>query len=182
MLFMGQEWGAATPFRFFTDHNAELGNAITKGRRREFRNFSAFRDPRILETIPDPQANETFLASKLHWEEMEHAEHASVLLLYWEFLELRRTHPAFRNSARENRVVLDLGDGIVAILFGRVGEFRCAVISDLVGGHSMPSLDDERLAPGGGRDWLPLLSSNDDRFGGDGERFSVPTTMVFEAK
>jgi hypothetical protein len=46
----------------------------------------------------------------------------------------------------------------------------------------MPSLDDERLAPGGGRDWRPLLSSNDDRFGGSGELpFTVPTTMVFEA-
>jgi maltooligosyltrehalose trehalohydrolase len=182
MLFMGQEWGAAAPFRFFTDHNAELGDAITKGRRREFRNFSAFRDPNVLATIPDPQANETFLQSKLDWEEIEQAEHASVLLLYWEFLELRRTHSAFRNSGRENRVVLDLGDGIVAILFGRVGEFRCAVISDLVGGHPMPNLDDGRLAPGGGRDWEPLMSSNDDRFGGDGERFTVPTTMVFEAK
>lgn len=182
MLFMGQEWGAATPFRFFTDHNAELGNAITKGRRREFRSFSAFRDPHILETIPDPQANETFLESKLHWEEMEQAKHASVLLLYWEFLELRRAHPAFRDSGRENRVVLDLGDGIVAILFGRVGEFRCAVISDLVGGHPMPSLDDERLAPGGGRDWRLLLSSNEARFGGDeAAPFATPMTLVLEA-
>jgi maltooligosyltrehalose trehalohydrolase len=182
MLFMGQEWGASAPFKFFTDHNAELGIAITKGRRREFRNFSAFRDPHLLETIPDPQAEETFLNSKLRWEEMEQAEHAGLLLLYWEFLELRRTHPAFRGSGRENRVVLDLGDGIVAILFGRLGEFRCAVISDLAGGHEMPSLDDERLTPGEGREWQPLLSSNEARFGHDGsEPFSVPTTLILEA-
>ena len=182
MLFMGQEWGASTPFRFFTNHNAELGKAITKGRRREFRNFSAFRDPEVRETIPDPQALETFLNSKLRWEEMHEAEHAGLLLLYWEFLELRRTHLLFRGRERENRVVLDLGDGIVVILYGRPGEFRCAVISDLLGGHQKPSLDDPRLAPGEGRDWRPLLSSNEARFGHDGsEPFSVPTTLILES-
>lgn len=182
MLFMGQEWGASTPFQFFTDHNADLGKAITKGRRREFRNFSAFRDPQVLETIPDPQAPETFLRSKLHWEEMHDAEHAGLLLLYWEFLELRRTHRVFRGRERENRVVLDLGDGIAAILYGRPGEFRCLIVADLAGKDELPSLDDERLAPGGGRDWQPLLSSNDARFGGDEiQSRGIPATMVFEA-
>jgi maltooligosyltrehalose trehalohydrolase len=181
MLFMGQEWAASTPFKFFTDHEAELGKAITSGRRREFRHFSAFRDSAVLETIPDPQARGTFLDSKLPWEEMHEPAHAGVLLLYWEFLELRRTHAAFRGSNRDNRVVLDLGDGIVALLFGHVGHFRFAVMTDSVGGHKMPSLDDERLAPGGGRDWRPLLSSNEIRFGGDGERdFTAPTTATFE--
>ena len=181
MLFMGQEWGTRGPFQFFTDHHAELGKAITEGRRREFHSFSAFRDPQILETIPDPQAAATFLDSKLRWAEIHEPDHAGPLLLYWEFLELRRTHPVFRGPGRENRAVLDLGEGRVAILYGRPGEFRLAVIADLVGGHQMPNLDEERLAPGGGRDWVPLLSSNEARFGGEGEAlFSVPTTLVFE--
>jgi maltooligosyltrehalose trehalohydrolase len=181
MLFMGQEWGASAPFQFFTDHNADLGRAITKGRRREFQNFSAFRDPNVLETIPDPQAEKTFLDSKLLWEEIHQADHAGVLLLYWEFLELRRTHPAFRGRERENRAVLDLGDGLVAILYGRPGEFRCAVVCNLAGRGEMPTLDDERLAAGSGRDWRPLLSSNEARFGGDEEApFGGPVTLVFE--
>jgi maltooligosyltrehalose trehalohydrolase len=182
MLFMGQEWGASAPFQFFSDHNADLGKAITKGRRREFRNFSAFRDPHVRETIPDPQAQKTFLDSKLPWEEIREAEHAGVLLLYWEFLELRRTHPVFRGRERENRAVLDLGDGIVAILYGRPGEYRCAIVCDLAGKGRMASLDDERLAAGGGRDWRPLLSSNEARFGADKEApFAGPVTLVFEA-
>ena len=180
MLFMGQEWGTRAPFKFFTDHNAELGKAITQGRRREFHSFSAFRDPQVLETIPDPQAPDTFLDSKLRWEEIHEPQHAALLLLYWEFLELRRTHPVFRGPGRENRAVLDLGEGRVAILYGKPGEFRLAVIIDLVGGHQMPNLNDERLAPGGGRDWVPLLSSNEARFGGEGEiSFEAPTTLVF---
>ena len=35
MLFMGEEWGASTPFPFFTDHpEAELGRAVSEGRPR----------------------------------------------------------------------------------------------------------------------------------------------------
>ena len=55
------------------------------------------------------------------------------------------------------------------------------MLVDLIGGHAMPNLDDARIAPGGGRDWQPLLSSNEPRFGGNDETFSVPTTLVLEA-
>ncbi|MBR7678802.1 malto-oligosyltrehalose trehalohydrolase, partial [Streptomyces daliensis] len=37
MLFMGEEWGAGTPWQFFTDHtDPELAEAVRRGRRREF--------------------------------------------------------------------------------------------------------------------------------------------------
>ena len=37
MLFMGEEWGATTPFQFFTDFpDPDLAEAVRKGRRSEF--------------------------------------------------------------------------------------------------------------------------------------------------
>ncbi len=37
MLFQGEEWGASTPFLYFTDHqDPELGQAVREGRRREY--------------------------------------------------------------------------------------------------------------------------------------------------
>ncbi len=45
MLFMGEEWGASTPFLFFCDFGPELAAAVSKGRREEFSRFDAFRDP-----------------------------------------------------------------------------------------------------------------------------------------
>ncbi len=181
MLFMGQEWAASTPFLYFTDHSDELGRAVTRGRRHEFRHFAAFADSADRERIPDPQAEATFNASKLRWDEVRSNRAAQVLQLYRELLELRRTHPAFRNRARDNWLVTQ-ADQIIAILFGKPGEYELAVLVDLVGGHTMPNLDDVRLAPGGGRDWRPIWSSNEVRFGGDdGEAFSVPTTLVLEA-
>jgi maltooligosyltrehalose trehalohydrolase len=60
MLFMGEEYGARTPFRFFCDFGPELAAAVTRGRRAEFERFAAF-----AEEIPDPNDRATFLASKL---------------------------------------------------------------------------------------------------------------------
>ena len=56
MLFMGQEWAASSPFLFFTDHEAALGELVIEGRRREFVRFSSFGDPAARERIPSPQA------------------------------------------------------------------------------------------------------------------------------
>ncbi len=182
MLFMGQEWAARSPFQFFTDHNAELGKLVTQGRRKEFRNFAAFRDPDLLQTIPDPQAQTTFTNSKLRWEELETPEHAGVLLLYREFLALRKQHAGLRVASRDEWTVLKLDSSQLAILFGRPEEYRCLLVVDLVGGHSSPDYKAPRLKPAGGRTWRPLLCSNEKRFGGtDTLPFSEPTTLLLEA-
>ena len=181
LLFMGQEWCASTPFQFFTDHNPELGKLVTEGRRKEFQNFAAFADPKQRDMIPDPQAMSTFADSKLRWEEMREERHAQMLLLYQEFLGLRRTHAGLRQRSSDAWLATELENGIVALLSGSAGEYRLAVLVDLVGGHDRPNLEETRLAPGSGRDWRPILSTNEARFGGEGEEFSVPTTLVLEA-
>ena len=62
MVFMGEEWAASSPFQFFTDHDPELGEDLSRGRRDEFKRFKAFSDPAILERVPDPQSEETSIA------------------------------------------------------------------------------------------------------------------------
>ena len=52
MLFQGEEWGATTPFQYFTDHeDAELARAVSEGRRSEFAAFGG--DP---EEVPVPKS------------------------------------------------------------------------------------------------------------------------------
>ncbi|MBN8874678.1 MAG: malto-oligosyltrehalose trehalohydrolase [Rhodospirillales bacterium] len=63
LIFMGEEEASRTPFLFFTDHGPELAEAVRNGRREEFASFAAFADPEKRETIPDPNAPETFSAS-----------------------------------------------------------------------------------------------------------------------
>jgi maltooligosyltrehalose trehalohydrolase len=89
LLFMGQEWGARSPFPFFSNHGGELGASISKGRKRELASFAAFADGR--REIPDPEDSATFVASKVQWQERQRAPHSRVLAAYQAMLALRRT-------------------------------------------------------------------------------------------
>eukprot|EP01116_Phalansterium_solitarium_P003463 TRINITY_DN14292_c0_g1_i1.p1 TRINITY_DN14292_c0_g1~~TRINITY_DN14292_c0_g1_i1.p1 ORF type:complete len:654 (+),score=167.52 TRINITY_DN14292_c0_g1_i1:108-2069(+) len=116
MLFMGQEWAASSIFAFFTDHNPELGKLVTEGRRREFAKFPEFSDPKLRETIPDPQAESTFQSSKLWWDEIDKAPHAEVLSLYRDLLRIRQQEPALRYSNRELFSVVPIGPYALAVV------------------------------------------------------------------
>ena len=88
MLFMGEEYGARTPWRFFSDFGGGLGAAVRDGRRREFAQHGW-----STEDVPDPQDPATFEASKLDWDVDE-----ELLTFYRACIALRREH-------------LDLADG-----------------------------------------------------------------------
>ena len=90
MFFMGEEFAASTPFQFFCDFGAELAQAVTEGRRREFAHFAAFRDAGALARIPDPGDIATFRASKLLWAERETGKHRERLELVRQLLALRQ--------------------------------------------------------------------------------------------
>lgn len=89
LLFMGEEFGARTPFLFFCDFHRDLARAVTEGRRNEFKRFSQFSDPAIRARIPDPNAQQTFENSKLNWLEADGARNPW-LSCYRELLALRR--------------------------------------------------------------------------------------------
>lgn len=171
LLFMGQEWAATTPFQFFTDHHEDLGRLVTAGRRNEFRHFAAFADPAAQEQIPDPQAIETFLASKLNWDEITKPEHASMLRLYRRLLHLRRTEPALRSTARAGVAIEALDEA--TILMCRLGasppllfvvRLRGAGHIDLAG-RLPPTLADFR--------WEIVLTTEDDSFTMEANRPTV---------
>ena len=83
MLFQGEEHGEDAPFMFFTDHiDEEIAIATREGRRREFADFAAFAG----EEVPDPQAEDTFLRSKL-----TRNEDPEIAALYRDLLRVRRT-------------------------------------------------------------------------------------------
>jgi maltooligosyltrehalose trehalohydrolase len=113
LLFMGQEWAASSPFLYFTDHHEELGRLVTEGRRKEFSRFAAFSDETSRARIPDPQAESTFAASQLPWNEIDAAGHAGVRRLYHALLTLRRREPALRSP--EGVAVVALGEHSLAI-------------------------------------------------------------------
>ena len=90
LLFQGEEWGASAPFQYFTSHDdADLGRAVSEGRRREFAHFGW--DP---DSVPDPQDPATFERSRLDWSELGREPHASLLAWHRRLIALRRKIPA----------------------------------------------------------------------------------------
>jgi maltooligosyltrehalose trehalohydrolase len=97
MLFQGEEWGATTPFCYFTDYQEPaLAQAVREGRCREFAAFGW--KP---EDTADPQARETFLRSKLDWDELARAPHAEILEWHQRLVRLRRREPALADGVLE---------------------------------------------------------------------------------
>ncbi|GAA3397110.1 malto-oligosyltrehalose trehalohydrolase [Cryptosporangium minutisporangium] len=86
MLFMGEEWGAGTPWQFFTSHpEPELATAVETGRKAEFAEHGWGEAE-----VPNPQDPATFERSKLDWSEPTKPPHAGVLDVYRRLIALRR--------------------------------------------------------------------------------------------
>jgi maltooligosyltrehalose trehalohydrolase len=94
MIFQGEEWAASTPFQYFADHDdRELARLVSEGRKKEFATFGW--DP---ESIPDPEDRETFVRSKLNWDESKSGSHAEMFRWYRDLIGLRKSTPDLNQS------------------------------------------------------------------------------------
>ncbi|MDT0450081.1 malto-oligosyltrehalose trehalohydrolase [Streptomyces hesseae] len=114
MLFMGEEWGARTPWQYFTDHpDPALAEAVRTGRRRE---FEAHGWP--AEEIPDPQDPATRDRSCLDWTEPGRPPHARLLAWYRRLIALRRAEPALTDPRWRYEALSVTGEGVVSFRRG----------------------------------------------------------------
>lgn len=163
LLFMGQEWGTSSPFLYFTDHHEELGRLVTKGRRREFREWKAFADAAARRRIPDPQAVSTFQKSKLDWAEAWCDAGRRLRAFHGELIRLRSgaVHRGARMRGRWK--AFEMGASGVGLEF--VGDAEnWWVMAFLNPGPE----GDVWEWPGKTTRRRLLLSSNEERFGGAG--------------
>jgi maltooligosyltrehalose trehalohydrolase len=148
MLFQGEEWGASTPFQYFTDHQEpDLASAVSEGRRREFAAFGW--NP---EEIPDPQDPATFQRSKLDWTEAAREPHKLVLEWYKRLIRLRATAPELRDgkfgeiavdyNEDEHWLTMKRGPITMAINLGRQ---KCHVPIPDPGSHCLLMASDEKI-------------------------------------
>lgn len=117
MLFMGEEWGARTPFQFFTSHtDPVIGAATASGRKAEFAEHGWSTDE-----VPDPQDPATFLRSKLDWAELADPARARLLDCYRALLALRRARPELTDPALPDvRVAYDERERWIVVHRGRL--------------------------------------------------------------
>jgi maltooligosyltrehalose trehalohydrolase len=97
ILFMGEEYAEPAPFTYFVSHSdPELIRLVREGRRREFEAFHYDGEP------PDPEAVETFLKCKLHWEKRREDKHGTLWNWYQHLIQLRNTLPALLKRDRNS--------------------------------------------------------------------------------
>ncbi len=100
LIFMGEEYGEPAPFLYFVNHSdSGLVQAVREGRRREFAAFDWDREP------PDPQAEDTFLNSRLDHALESRGRHRILRGFYCSLLELRRTLPALAHLSKKSQQV-----------------------------------------------------------------------------
>ena len=164
MLFQGQEFASPGKFNYFTDHHPELGRLVTEGRGREFRAFPEYRDNP--ELIPDPQAEETFRASRLDRSDQRHQ--AWAVRLYEELFDLRRGDVVLKRPDREATRAWAEGD-VVYIERG-AGRRRRLLAATLTG-------DPTASVPAG----RVLFHTEERRFGGAGKpTLATPGAVLVE--
>ena len=121
MLFMGEEWGANTPFQFFSFMpDAGLREAIHRGRYLEFAEHG-WDDT----DVPDPNDEQTFLRSRLDWSEHGTEPHATLLRTYRELIALRKGCPEL-SDPRLDRLAVDVDSDARTLVLHR-GALRVAV-------------------------------------------------------
>lgn len=160
MLFMGEEWAASTPWRFFSSFpDPDLARAVSEGRRREFASHGWSADD-----VPDPQDPATHRASVLDWAEPERDPHRAVLGWYRDLIRLRRTRPELTDPRLDRvRCPFDEREGWLVV---HRGSLRVAVnVSDAV-----------RHVPLEGTPGAVLLASAPVSF--DGGRVALPGRSV----
>jgi maltooligosyltrehalose trehalohydrolase len=110
LIFMGEEYGETAPFQYFVSHSDELlVEAVRKGRLEEFAAFEWEGD------IPDPQAESTFLNSKINIRLGQHGRHKVLLDFYRELISLRKKTPSLSNLLKENMEVNEIEERILFV-------------------------------------------------------------------
>lgn len=145
LLFQGEEWGASTPFLYFTNHaDPKLAQAVREGRHWEFASFG-WRP----QDIPDPQSADTFTRSKLDWSECDRPPHRELLEWYRSLIRLRKK-------------ASDLLDGRLDRVRTRLDEERCWLAVERGAVTVLCNLADrsQKIPVGDTRPTCPLLCSD----------------------
>jgi len=158
LIFMGEEYGETAPFLYFVSHgDPELVQAVQEGRRAEFAEFQEGGEP------PDPQAEQTFLRSRI---DPRREEGGPLHRLYRTLLGLRRDHPVLRHPSKTRHEVSELegAEGLLVRRWHEQDQLALLLHFGPMPGHVTIDLPDG--------DWRPLLHTAAARWDGPGSDVS----------
>jgi maltooligosyltrehalose trehalohydrolase len=166
MLFQGQEFGASSPFVYFTDMSGDLREAIRVGRFKFLAQFPSIEGEEIQKQLPDPSDPENFARCKLDF--AERGKNRELYDLHCDLIKLRREDPRFREQKIRGVDGAVLGPAsFVLRYFGDEGNDRLLVVN-LGEALRLEPAPEPLLAPSFGFRWETLWTSDAPRYGGPG--------------
>lgn len=166
MLFMGQEYGATTPFLFFADHDEELARQVHKGRKEFLSQFPSYGSPAAQAQVPDPSLTTTFERSILDHEERR--QRAYLYRFHQDLLRLRREDTVIAEQRRDWIDGAVLSDSALAIRMFGVGEEDRLLLLNWGQDLAYSPAPEPLLAPVPGHSWRLVWSSDHPDYGGPG--------------
>ena len=155
LLFMGQEYGESSPFLYFVSHSdPELVEAVREGRKKEFTDFHGEGE------FIDPQSEETFNSSKLHWEQKNEGKHRVLWQLYQKLIDLRHTVPALKKLDKHNFKVINQDEIILLHRWQENSQVFCLL------NFSDRNISLSNIFPAG--NWQKILDSLETEWMGNG--------------
>jgi maltooligosyltrehalose trehalohydrolase len=164
MLFMGEEFGASTPFLFFADHTRELNKLVSKGRHQFLSQFRSVGCDECQDIFAEPGLETTFQRCKLDFSERE--KNKGIYQLHIDLLRLRHAHESINNPARIDGAILS-NDAFVLRFFSRKGDDHLLLVNLGVDLYLNPA-PEPLLAPLESHGWKTLWSSEHPLYGGSG--------------
>jgi maltooligosyltrehalose trehalohydrolase len=166
MLFQGQEYGATTPFLYFSDHEKDLAARVKEGRAEFLSQFPSIGHAHSEFLMGEPNKRTTFRQCKL--DHHERGANTHWLALHKDLLRLRRQDPVFSAQRTDwmHGAVLS-SEAFVLRFFGGAFGDRLILINMGRTLHLRPA-PEPLLAPPAGAQWEVMWSSEDSQYGGSG--------------
>jgi maltooligosyltrehalose trehalohydrolase len=167
LLFQGEEFGATSPFVFFTDiGDDKLREAIRAGRFEFLAQFPSIAKPEVQRTLPVPARRETFERCKLNLAERE--TERPFYDLHRDLIRLRREDSRFEKQIPGGVDGAVFGErSFVLRYFDGENDERLLIVNLGPAQTFIPG-PEPLLAPPFGFEWEMLWSSDDERYGGAG--------------
>ena len=173
LLFQGQEFGASSVFRYFSDvGDDKLKEAVRAGRFEFLAQFPSVATPEVQARLPVPHHRSTFEGSKLNWNDRDHFPHLHEL--HRNLIHLRQSDPRFR-ILKPNGVdgaVLGTHSFVLRYFAERPEEERLLLVN-LGNQHVFSPAPEPLLAPPDKHEWQMLWNSEAAKYGGLGPRVVV---------
>jgi maltooligosyltrehalose trehalohydrolase len=173
LLFQGQEFGASTPFLYFSDvGDDQLRDAVRRGRFEFLSQFPSLASPETQKHLPMPSDPDSFTRCKLDFSERK--KNKQLYDLHVDLMRLRREDSRLREQRIRGVDGAVLGPRSFVLRYFSEGNDDRLLLVNFGEAQLLEPMPEPLLAPPVGFEWAALWSSESERYGGPGA-VALPT-------